>query len=58
VGDDVRIWDAIESTDRELAAEIANKAGMPPLPDGCVPGVALNARLLQRHFDNLDGSGR
>jgi len=54
----IRIWDAIDGSDEELAAEVARLAGLPELPDRCVPGVALNARLLQRHLDNLSAPQR
>ena len=46
------IFGARDATDEHLAELVARRLDM-ELPTECVPGIASNARLLQRHADIL-----
>jgi hypothetical protein len=40
------------ASDEAVAAEVQSRVGF-VLPEECVEGVAMNARLLQRHYESL-----
>jgi hypothetical protein len=48
-----RIWTVDDADDAALAGAIAAQLDLASLPAECTAGVALNARLLQRHLDTL-----